>query len=126
LAMLGWLLESELATGSGHLSVVGVEGRGPGDSGPRFDQQPIEVAAMADACWRAHGVTGDRFWLRGVKAAAEWFAGVNDSGLVMHGPVSGGAYDGRSAACVNLNQGAESSLAFISTMQRAQSLAVAA
>jgi len=126
LAMLSWLLERELETGSGHLSVVGVEGRGPGETGPRFDQQPIEAAAMADACWRAYDVTGCRSWLRGVSAAAAWFAGVNDAGLVMHDAASGGGFDGLHADSVNLNQGAESTLAFISTMQRARSLAVAA
>ena len=51
LAMLDWLLELE--TTGGHLSVVGLGGRGPADSAPMYDQQPIEVAAMADACWRA-------------------------------------------------------------------------
>ena len=32
----------------------------------RFDQQPIEVAAIADACARAEAVTGDAEWQRGV------------------------------------------------------------
>ena len=38
---------------------------------------------MADACWRASIVTGDRAWLRGVAAAADWFDGANDAGAVM-------------------------------------------
>jgi hypothetical protein len=84
-----------------------------------FDQQPIEVAAMADACWRAHAVTGDPSWLRGVSAATAWFDGDNDIGLPMHDPESGGGFDGLQVDRVNLNQGAESTLAFISTMQRA-------
>ena len=121
LDMLGWLLELE--TIGGHLSVTGVGGRGPGDTGPQFDQQPIEVAAMADACWRATQVTGDPAWLRGVTLAAGWFSGANDSGLSMHDPVSGGGYDGLHPDRVNLNQGAESTLAYVSTMQRARSLA---
>jgi hypothetical protein len=113
----------DLETSGGHLSVTGVGGRGPGDVGPQFDQQPIEAAAMADACWRAHQVTGDHSWMRGVLAAAAWFAGDNDTGVVMHDEVSAGAYDGLQAVGVNLNQGAESTLAFISTMQRARSFA---
>ncbi|TPW14729.1 MAG: glycosyltransferase [Acidimicrobiaceae bacterium] len=120
LAMLGWLLDLE--TPFGHLSVTGVGGRGPGDRGPMFDQQPIEVAAMADACWRAHAVTGDRSWLRGVIAAAAWFDGSNDIGLQMHDDQSGGGFDGLQPDRLNLNQGAESTLAFISTMQRAGDL----
>ncbi len=117
LAMLGWLLELE--TTRGHLSVTGCTGRGRGDEGPLFDQQPIEVAAMADACWRAHAVTGDGKWARGVLAAAAWFDGANDTGAVMHDTASGGGFDGLQRVGVNSNQGAESTLAYISTMQRA-------
>ena len=121
LTMLSWLLELE--TSRGHLSVAAVGGRGPLDSGPMFDQQPIEVAAMADACWRAYTVTGERSWWRGVTAAANWFAGNNDTGLPMYDDVSGGGFDGLQPEGVNLNQGAESTLALISTMQRARSFA---
>lgn len=121
LTMLGWLLDLE--TAPGHLSVVGSAGRGPGDTGPQFDQQPIEVAAMADACWRASVVTRDRSWLRGVEAAAQWFAGDNDNGQRMYDDESGGGFDGLQPSRVNINQGAESTLAFVSTMQLAESLA---
>jgi hypothetical protein len=121
LAMLGWLLELE--TRGDHLSVVGTAGRGHTEHGPQFDQQPIEVAAMADACWRALQVTGDDHWIRGVTAAAAWFQGDNDAGLPMFDPVSHGGHDGLHATAVNLNQGAESTLAFISTMHRAAQLA---
>ena len=81
------------------------------------------VAAMADACWRAYTVTGDRSWWRGVTAAANWFTGDNDTGLPMYDDVSGGGFDGLQPEGVNLNQGAESTLALISTMQRARSFA---
>jgi hypothetical protein len=37
---------------------------------------------------------------------------------------SGGGYDGLHPDRVNLNQGAESTLAFVSTMQRARSFAI--
>lgn len=77
---------------------------------------------MADACWRAADVTGERSWLRGVAAASLWFAGTNDAGLAMFDERSGGGFDGLQRDSVNLNQGAESTLAFVSTMQRARSL----
>lgn len=121
LAMLAWLLAME--TERGHLSVAPVGGRGPGDARPGFDQQSIEVAALADACWRAHEVTGERSWLRGVTAAAGWFAGWNDVGAVMFDEHTGGGYDGLHAHGVNRNEGAESTLAYVSTMQRARALA---
>jgi hypothetical protein len=117
LAMLRWLLDHE--TRDGHLSVVGVGGATSGDDKPQFDQQPIEVAALADACWRAAELTGDDAWWAGVDLAAQWFLGRNDAGLLMVDARSGGGFDGLSAHSVNANQGAESTLAALSTMQRA-------
>ncbi len=120
-AMLGWL--SRIQNTDGHLSVVGTGGRSPGETGPQFDQQPIEAAAMADACWRAFTLTGDGVWAQGIEAAAGWFLGHNDGGVMICDRQTGGGYDGLSANGVNTNQGAESTLAYLSTMQRARSLA---
>jgi hypothetical protein len=120
MAMLAWLLGRE--TKRGRLSVVGVGGSAQTDADPQFDQQPIEVAAIADCCWRAYMLTGDPKWARGVVHAAEWFDGANDTGVTMRDITSGGGFDGLRADGVNLNQGAESTLALISTMQRAQTL----
>ena len=119
LAMLGWLLERE--TVDGHLSVTPAGGAGP-DDGPGFDQQPIEVACMADACARAATVTGDPRWTEGVRLAAAWFDGDNDAMAVMWDPTTGGGYDGLEPTGVNRNQGAESTLALLSTRQHARLL----
>lgn len=118
LAMLDWLVQ--LQTRDGHLSVVGVGGRGPTDSAPQFDQQPIEVAAIADACWRAFTLTGDPVWSARVILALDWFEGRNDSAAVMWDSHAGGGYDGLRADGPNTNEGAESTLAFVSTVQRAR------
>lgn len=118
LVMLDWLVN--LQSQEGHLSVVGTEGRGRGRGrfDRQFDQQPIEPAAIADACHRAWKVTGDERWIAGVQLAHGWFMGRNDVGLVMFDPESGGGFDGLHENRVNLNQGAESTLAYVSTMQR--------
>ena len=123
LAMLGWLLDLE--TVDGHLSVTGVGGRGPAERGMQFDQQSIEVAALADACGTAFDATGDARWSKGVALAADWFRGANDAGLTMFDEESGGGYDGLHRDGVNLNQGAESTLAYVATMQRARLYALA-
>jgi hypothetical protein len=123
LEMLEWLMGVEHH--EGHMSVSGTRGRFPGEVGPQFDQQPIEVAALADACWRAHRATGDSCWADGVTSAAAWFAGDNDAGLAMFDAATQGGYDGLSAHSVNLNQGGESTLAYVATMQRATQLAMA-
>ncbi|WP_123026690.1 glycosyltransferase [Mycolicibacterium stellerae] len=122
LELLGWLLDYESA--DGHLSPTPVAGRGPDDVRPGFDQQPIEVAAMADACARAAAVDPAATWPDGVAAAAAWFQGVNDAGQVMWDPETGGGFDGLHIDGVNQNQGAESTLAVISTMQHVHRFAV--
>lgn len=121
LTLLEWLLDVE--TVNGRLSVTPVGGRGPGDPRPGFDQQPIEVAALADACARAHDLTGESRWADGVNAAAAWFFGANDSAVPLYDETSGGCRDGLRATGCNENQGAESTLAMISTLQHARRLA---
>jgi hypothetical protein len=82
------------------------------------------VAALADACARAAAVDAAATWPDGVAAAAAWFQGANDSGQVMWDPETGGGFDGLLADGVNLNQGAESTLAVISTLQHARRFSV--
>jgi hypothetical protein len=123
LALLAWLLDEE--TRDGHLSVTPVGGRGRGRdwAGPGFDQQPIETAAMADACARAFQVTGDARWSAAVESAVGWFLGANDSGVPLLDLNTGGGCDGLERDGRNENQGAESTLAAIATLQHGQRLA---
>ena len=58
------------------------------------------------------------------RAAAAWFQGANDAGQVMWDPETGGGFDGLHADGVNQNQGAESTLAVISTLQHARRFSV--
>ena len=120
LDLLAWLIDSE--TADGHLSPTPVAGRGAGDAKPAFDQQPIEVSSLADACARAAVVDPNPNWPDGVRAAAAWFMGDNDAGQPMWNPETGGGYDGLQADGVNGNQGAESTMAVISTLQHARRL----
>jgi hypothetical protein len=118
LRMLSWLREIQLV--DGRLSVLpaaGWERRGPRR---RYDQQPIEVAALADAYATAAEATGDERWRLGVRQAVGWFLGDNDGGTVMWDPATGGGYDGLTPRGPNVNQGAESTLALISTLQHAR------
>ncbi len=119
LDLLEWLLDRQ--TLQGHLSVTPVGGSGPDDHGPGFDQQPIEVSALADACVRAQSVDDNRRWADGVTAAANWFLGDNDGSVVMWDPETGGGFDGLEIGGANLNQGTESTLALLSTLQHARS-----
>lgn len=121
LGLLSFLTGME--TRGGHLSVTPVGGRGPEEIGPGFDQQPIEVAAIADACARAYALTSDPRWLITIRHAWRWFLGDNDSCTLMFDPETGAGYDGLERDGRNLNQGAESTVAMLSTAQHARRLA---
>jgi hypothetical protein len=116
--LLEWLLAYE--TADGRLSPTPSGGRGPMDARPAFDQQPIEIATLADACARAATVDPRPLWPEAIGSAAAWFQGANDSSQVMWDPATGGGFDGLLVDGVNLNQGAESTLAVISTLQQAR------
>lgn len=118
LGQLAWLVE--LQTRDGHISVVPAGGWAPPEPLPGFDQQPIEVAALAEAARRAHHVTGDASWLDAVDLCASWFLGSNDAGLRLYDHSTGGCADGLHAAGTNRNHGAESTLAALSTLQLAR------
>jgi len=62
-------------------------------------------------------ITGGNYWDDVVHMAGNWFLGNNDSGHHMIDLDSGGGYDGLHSDGVNQNQGAESTLAMLSTMQ---------
>jgi hypothetical protein len=118
LDLLAWLVKIE--TYGDHLSPTPAAGRGPNDPKPAFDQQPIEAAAVADAAVTAWTATGDRTWLGVLDSAVGWFNGRNDVGAEMIDHVTGGAYDGLHSHGPNLNEGAESTLAMVATLQLAR------
>ena len=117
LAMLSWLLETE--TADGHVSVCPSSGWGQGEVRPVFDQDPADVAALADACARAFDVTADARWSAAVGRCAAWFEGANAADEVLHDRVSGGCGGPGEG-----DRGAGSTIAMISTFQQARRLGV--
>ncbi len=122
LEMLAFVLEIE--TRDGRLSVTGVGGRGPGERDVQFDQQPIEVAAIAEASARAFQLTGEARWRDAVALAWAWFDGLNDGGTPMFDAETGAGFDGLTPEGRNANRGAESTLAALSVLQHARMLSV--
>ena len=118
--LLHFLLEIE--TDGGHFSVTGLQGRDRGQRGHQFDQQPVEIAALADACARAYDVTRDDRWLTLVRMAWDWFLGDNDSSTPMVDLATGAGHDGLTPGGRNENRGAESTLAALRTFQQARRL----
>ncbi len=119
LELLAWLVDVESAP-DGHFSFAPVEGWAPGEPRPGFDQQPVEAGAMADACARAFAATGDGRWADDTLRAARWFLGDNDVGAPLLDRGSGGCRDGLLMDGVNLNEGAESTIALITALQQAR------
>jgi hypothetical protein len=120
--LLEWLLGVETGP-AGHLSVTPATGWAAGEPRPAFDQQPIEVAALAEACAQAFAVAGDDRWRAAVALAEEWFDGRNDVGVPLADAASGGGHDGLTASGVNDNEGAESTLALLAVRQLARKVA---
>jgi glycosyltransferase involved in cell wall biosynthesis len=77
-----------------------------------FDQQPLEAWAAMDAARIAFEVTQDRHWIEAAQRAYRWYLGDNDVGLPLGSAADGACFDGLMRDRVNLNQGAESVLAF--------------
>ena len=84
----------------GHLSVTPVGGRAPGEPRPGFDQQPIEVAALADACARRLRLTGDPRGTRRRPARGAGSSATTTSAIPLFDPVTGGGCDGLRALTV--------------------------
>jgi hypothetical protein len=116
LLMLQWLLATE--SRNGHLSVVSPDGWGPREFRPASEQQPSEVAALADACARAAALTGEDMWLTGVEMSVAWLLGDNDAGIPLMDERTGGCSNSITGAGRSRDQGAESTLAMISVLQQ--------
>ncbi len=109
LRALDWLIASQTAP-AGHLSPVGNGWWPRGGVRSRFDQQPIEAAALLLAAKDAFAATGRARYGRAVEQAYGWFLGANDLGIPVAAPDRGACFDGLTPHGVNLNQGAESTL----------------
>jgi glycosyltransferase involved in cell wall biosynthesis len=112
LESLEWLAGIQ-TTSAGHFRPIGSNGFYP-RKGERadYDQQPVEAQAMVSACLEAWRVTSRPAWQKEARRAFEWFLGGNDLGLPLFDAATGGCCDGLQPTCLNVNQGAESSLAF--------------
>jgi hypothetical protein len=121
-SVLDWLIEVQ-AGESGKYSPIGNSRwwhRGAERS--RFDQQPIEAATMLAAAATAFRATGRRRYLDAAEAAYGWFLGDNDLGVVMADPIRGACYDGLTPTGPNRNQGAESTLMWLTALEQMREL----
>jgi glycosyltransferase involved in cell wall biosynthesis len=117
LKSLSWLLSIQISDNE-MFQAIGSNGfYKKGKKKAQFDQQPIEAQATVSACIEAYNTTGDMQWAVEARRIFEWFLGRNDLGLTMYDPESGGCRDGLHADRLSQNQGAESTLAFLISLE---------
>ncbi len=117
LGVLDWLIASQ-TTGRGMFTPVGNDGWWPrGGTRSRFAQQPIEATSLILAAAAAYDVTEDAGYWRAAESAYAWFLGDNEGGMLVADTATGGCHDGLEEGGVNKNQGAESTLMWLTAVE---------
>lgn len=78
-----------------------------------FDQQPVDASSMVDVYLMAHRVTNNKRYYHQALLSYNWFLGKNLLNRPVYDEVTGGCFDGLGEGYINLNQGAESTLAYL-------------
>jgi glycosyltransferase involved in cell wall biosynthesis len=82
-----------------------------------FDQQPEDPYHMLTLLLTAYDITKKKNYLMLAKRVMLWFYGNNLLGLSLYDPKSGGCKDGLTAQGVNPDQGAESTVSYLLSLQ---------
>lgn len=113
LETLDWLIGQQMSE-SAYFQPIGTNGfYRRGSKRAYFDQQPLEAQGTVSACLSAYRATKDTSWIKRANKIFKWFTGNNDLGLSVYDPQTGGCRDGLHVDRVNMNQGAESTLAYL-------------
>jgi hypothetical protein len=78
-----------------------------------FAQQPIDASAMVLLYESAYKATKNPMFITKMMLSYQWFFGENDLNIGLYDAHSKGCNDGLEEMNVNINQGAESTLAFL-------------
>jgi hypothetical protein len=87
-----------------------------------YDQQPIEASCMIDAAIAAFQNTNNEVYLNAAYDAFKWFLGGNLKGLVLVNPGNGSCCDGLTPQGLNLNKGAEATVAYLQAQLNMENL----
>lgn len=113
LRSLQWLLKQQTDEND-RLNLIGNRGwMAQNGARAKFDQQPIDAMALVTACAEAYRYTKDLFWMRKMRWCLDWFLGNNVTESIVYDSTTGGCRDGLYANGANLNEGAESTLAWL-------------
>ncbi|HPI67052.1 MAG TPA: glycosyltransferase [bacterium] len=78
-----------------------------------YDQQPVDAASMTQVFLSAYATTKEKKYYEKAIVAFSWFLGENSINQPVYDEITGGCYDGLLPECVNLNQGAESTISYL-------------
>jgi len=76
-------------------------------------EQPIDVAYTILALSKFQDAFPFKGYKKKMEIAFNWFLGANHLHQIIYNPCTGGCYDGLEENCVNLNQGAESTVSYL-------------
>jgi len=112
---------NEVCTLDGVIAPVGNRGwYRRGGQRALFGQQPVDVFWLSWANWSAWRLSAEESFRQTARKAVRWFFGDNVLGKPLYDPITGACHDGLEAEGVNLHCGAESTLAALLTLLRAQ------
>lgn len=110
---LEWLLDVQTSP-TNCISLIGNQGwYTRSGHRARFDQQPIEIMGLIEACEEAYSYTHDKIWIQRARKCLGWFLGNNETQSILYDFKTGGCRDGLQADGPNQNEGAESTLAWL-------------
>ncbi|MFB3389685.1 glycosyltransferase [Flavobacterium sp. LAR06] len=95
-----------------------------GEEPKEYGEQPIDVAYTIHTLNSFYVAFGTPEYKHKMKTAFNWFLGKNHLNQIMYNPVSGGGYDGLEKENVNLNQGAESTVCYLTARLLIENLKV--
>jgi hypothetical protein len=78
-----------------------------------YDQQSVEASCMAETALAAFRATRNSHFRTTARTIFAWFLGKNTQGLSVYNLNTGGCYDGITPEGLNLNQGAEATVAYL-------------
>ncbi len=110
--LLNWLIEIQKE--NNYFSPIGNRDwlrKGKGKA--NFDQQPIEAQSMLETCLLAYNMTGNEYYSNTAYLVFNWFLGQNILNEPLYDFATGGCRDGLTPDGPNMNQGAESTLAWL-------------
>lgn len=105
LKALDFLTQQMFDTKNNYFNFIGNDGL--------FGQQPIEAGSAVEAYSQAFLVTKQPLYFKLAQHAFNWFHGQNILNVTLINSKTGGVYDGLEKSGPNLNQGAESVLAYL-------------